>query len=115
MSLKKIVLVVAICFAVVICFAALSTITPSVQSGMAYNLPDGRELCSSCNGDETIRCTSCNSGKVRCFDCKGTGRWQGQLDCGPCNMTGEVDHRTCNGTGNVRCKDCKGLGHVRKR
>jgi len=62
-----------------------------------YN-PEKWMVCWTCNGSGKLRtqCSYCESGKIKCTDCNG----QGRFTCTKCNGSGSATCSTCKG----KCK-----------
>lgn len=71
-------------------------------------------LCGTCGDTRRADCTASGcyaSGRVPCFECRGTGRVQraARVDrCPICSGRGSVDCKSCGGNGTLLCPDCAG-------
>lgn len=68
------------------------------------NCRDGKIECAQCGGDAEV--------EVRCQDCGGTGKVNGN-ECRKCSGNGVVDEK-CNrcSNGQLTCPACRGSGRV---
>lgn len=64
-------------------------------------------VCNQCFGSH--KCRHCDSGRVRCSGCGGTGKSTST----PYLSVDVVDCRSCNGTGSKGCASCSGSGDCR--
>lgn len=60
---------------------------------------------------ETVHCSACNQGSIRCNTCGGSST----VPCATCGGKGAVGCGTCQATGELRCTPCQATGWLYER